>query len=55
MIIWVWRAIETIRPRLVVAETNHLIPSDQSLAMKYDPEFRYRGGDYLTRIHRIMY
>jgi len=45
---WVWRAIETIRPRLVVAETNPLIPSDQSLAMKYDPEFRYRGGHYLN-------
>jgi hypothetical protein len=36
---WVWKAIEAINPRLVVCETQDIIPSDRSLTIAYQPDF----------------
>jgi hypothetical protein len=36
---WIWRAIEVIRPRLVVAETHDIIPTELALTIPYSPEF----------------
>ena len=36
---WIWKAIEAIRPRLVVAETHDIVPSELSLTIPYDPTF----------------
>jgi hypothetical protein len=36
---WVWNAIKAINPRLLVFETNTLIPADKSLTIKYRPDF----------------
>jgi hypothetical protein len=36
---WVWKAIEVIRPRLLVLETHAPIPSDLSLTIRYRPDF----------------
>jgi hypothetical protein len=38
---WVWKAIEAVRPRVCIFETNPVVPSDLSLTIPYDPEFRY--------------
>jgi hypothetical protein len=37
---WVWRAIECIRPRVVVLEFNGLLGPDRSLTLPYDQKFR---------------
>ena len=46
---WVWNAIEAINPRLLVFETNNVIPSDKSLTIEYQPDFDSRSNetDYL--------
>lgn len=36
---WIWKAIEVIRPRLLVFETHCNIPSDLSLTSPYRPDF----------------
>ena len=38
---WVWRAIDTINPRVVVLEYNAAF-GHHSLTIKYDPEHRYK-------------
>jgi hypothetical protein len=38
---WIWDAIDAINPRLLLFETNSFIPSDRSLTIPYDPNFRY--------------
>src|SRR4029077_3516250 len=42
---WVWQRI-TARPRVVVIEYNASIPSDESRAVVYDPNFVPTGSDY---------
>jgi hypothetical protein len=47
---WVWNAIDAINPRLLVLETNNVIPADKSLTMKYQSDFNYLTApepDYL--------
>lgn len=36
---WIWKAIEVVRPRLIVAETHDIIPTELSLTVPYDPAF----------------
>jgi hypothetical protein len=36
---WVWDAIEAINPRLLVFETQNIIPSDKSLTIEYQADF----------------
>jgi hypothetical protein len=38
---WVWKAIEAIRPRVCIFETNPVVPSNLSLTIPYDPKFHY--------------
>jgi hypothetical protein len=37
---WIWRAIDCIRPRVVVLEFNGLLGPDKRLTIPYDPGFR---------------
>lgn len=47
---WLWKAIDSIRPRVVVIEINHLWGTDRAVTIPYDPEFRAittrHGTDY---------
>jgi len=43
---WVWKAIECIRPRVVVCETHNAIAADDPLTVPYDPKFVIRTPDY---------
>src|SRR5688572_13924327 len=36
---WVWKAIDCIRPRVVVCETHNAIGPDDALTVPYDPGF----------------
>jgi len=38
---WIWKAIEAIQPRVCIFEINPVVPSNLSLTIPYDPEFRY--------------
>jgi hypothetical protein len=38
---WVWKAINIIRPRLIVVETHNVAPSDRSITIPYRPDFNY--------------
>lgn len=47
---WLWKAIITINPRVVVLEFNHLLGPNKSVTVPYDPkfeaEFTEYGSDY---------
>ena len=43
---WVWKAIECIRPRVVVCETHNVIGPEDALTVPYDPNFRITTPDY---------
>lgn len=47
---WLWRSIDTAKPRVVVAEVNHLLGPERSVTVPYDPkfsaEFTRNGSDY---------
>jgi hypothetical protein len=48
---WVWKAIEAVRPRVCILETNPVVPANLALTIPYDPEFRYSeeppaGGEF---------
>lgn len=43
---WVWKAIEVIRPRVVVIEYNCALRPPLSLVVPYDPEGGWNGGNY---------
>jgi hypothetical protein len=55
---WIWDAIRAINPRLLLFETNNIIPADKSLTIEYQPEFycwdkpepalEYRGASLLA-------
>jgi hypothetical protein len=42
---WVWKAIEAIRPRVIVAEYNASLGL-RPITIKYKPDFRYQGDLY---------
>ncbi|MGA2863117.1 MAG: hypothetical protein ABSF95_01375 [Verrucomicrobiota bacterium] len=44
---WIWKAIDCIKPRVVVCETNNAIGPDDALTVPYDPGFRMKIPDYL--------
>jgi hypothetical protein len=55
---WVWKAIaRSYRPRVAVVEFNAAIPTDVSVAMPYEPEFRWHGeagiGQSLRAVRRL--
>jgi hypothetical protein len=43
---WVWKAIECIRPRVVVCETHNAIGADDALTAPYEPNFVIKTPDY---------
>jgi len=43
---WIWKAIVSRRPRVVVIEYNADIPAAESRTIAYDPAFRWDGTDY---------
>lgn len=57
---WIWQALQSVEPRVVVLEFSGACGPDASLAMKYDPGFRldlsvqpYRCGASLTAFTRL--
>ena len=42
---WIWKSLDIISPRVVIMETNCLIPYDMPLTVKYAPESTYKHGD----------
>jgi len=42
---WVWKSMNVINPRLVVAEYNTVFSADKSLTIKYDPNFSHSEED----------
>jgi hypothetical protein len=42
--LWVWEAVTAASPRVVVIEYNALFGPTRSVAVPYDPEFRYEPG-----------
>ncbi len=47
---WVWKAIDTVKPRIVVCEYNSLFGPDAAVTVPYDPKF-----DYNTAHHSRLY
>lgn len=43
---WVWKAISTIEPQVVVCETHNIIPPDKALTVRYDPKFVFRSEEH---------
>jgi hypothetical protein len=43
---WVWKAIDCIRPRVVVCETHNVIGAEDALTVPYDPHFVASTPDY---------
>ena len=43
---WVWRAIDAVRPRVVVIEYNCSLRPPLSLVVPYDPNQGWTGGNY---------
>ena len=44
--LWVWRALTDFNPRVVIVETNQLIPPDEDRTIVYDPD---RVWEYESR------
>ena len=45
---WVWKAIQCIRPRVVVCETHNIISADDAITIPYDPNFVVSTPDYMS-------
>lgn len=43
---WVWKAIDRIRPRVVVCETHNIIGPHEALTIPYDAKFKLTTPDY---------
>lgn len=43
---WVWKAIASVRPRVVVIEYNAALPPPLSVVMPYDPAWSWQGDTY---------
>jgi hypothetical protein len=43
---WVWRAIDVVRPRIVVVEYNARFGADRAVSVPYDPQFVRRQAHY---------
>lgn len=43
---WVWKAIDSVRPRVVVCETNNVIGADHALTVPYHPAFERPKQDF---------
>jgi hypothetical protein len=43
---WTWKALDCIKPRVVVCETHGIIGPEDALTVPYDPEFRISTPDH---------
>lgn len=43
---WVWKAIASVRPRVVVIEYNAALPPPLAVVMAYAPEWSWKGDTY---------
>ncbi len=43
---WVWKALDCIKPRVVVCESHNIIGPDDALTVPYDPNFVRSSHDY---------
>ena len=43
---WVWEAVTVIQPRVVVCETNNLIPAGRALTVPYARDFVWTADAY---------
>lgn len=43
---WVWKALGSYRPRVVIVEYNSNYPPPERRVLPYDPAFRWDGTDY---------
>lgn len=43
---WIWKAIDCVRPKVIIAEYNARLGSSVSWTMAYDPAFRWNGTSY---------
>ena len=43
---WVWKAIDCIKPRIVVCEVQNVIDPNHALTIPYDPNFKISIPDY---------
>ena len=43
---WVWKAVTMIQPRVVVCETNNLIPAGRALTVPYSRDFVWAADGY---------
>lgn len=58
---WVWQAIESIKPRIVVAEYNARFGAERAVTVPYDPNFTRAAAHYsmiyygasLAALHRL--
>ena len=55
---WVWKAIEAISPRVVVAECNNLWEPEAAVTIPYDPNFvsdapEYYAGASLAALNKL--
>lgn len=47
---WVWRAIDAVRPRVVVIEYNSVFGNDRAVTIPYDPAFS-RGAAHVSKLY----
>jgi hypothetical protein len=43
---WIWKAIDIVRPRVVVCETHNIVPAELAITVPYDPHFEIRTPDF---------
>lgn len=43
---WVWKAVTSVAPRVVVVEYNATLPPEVSKTIPYDPAYRWDGSNY---------
>ena len=48
---WIWKALETVKPRVVVAEIADWFPPDQSVTVPYKPDFQASYGENYALIY----
>jgi hypothetical protein len=45
---WIFKALDVVQPRLIIAECNNVIPTDRSITIKYDPNFSNPFDNFTT-------
>lgn len=51
---WVWKAIHSYAPRIVIIEYNASVPPERAMTIAYEPTFRWGGTDYFGASLRAL-